>query len=346
MQTERRLRVGIIGLGRMGQNHIRAALRLEMQITRLFDLNSESITSSLQLIEEVGVETFTSVEDFFSGLANNVDLLIISTTASSHFTYLKMGIVSGVKKILCEKPIVNSVSQINEIEQLINSSDVNVAVNHQMRFIPLYNEVIALQSKYNMKNLVSMVVSAANFGLGMNVTHYFEAFRFITGSKIDKISGFLETDLLANPRGREFVDYAGIVFGVNGMNQKFFADFSSIAGHGVIVIYNFEKGKIIVDEIQGKVKILVREESNMELPSNRYGSQTREFNETIKPADSLAPTVSVIQALIEGSGYPDFEIGSHAVLTALAAIYSSSNSNIPVSINEENLSLIPDLKWA
>ena len=346
MRTERRIRVGIVGLGRMGQNHIRAALGLKMQITRIFDLNSESIKSSLQLIEENGVEVFTSEESFFNNLSDNVDLLIIATTASSHYSYLKMGVTSGVKKILCEKPVVNSVAQINEIRDLINSYDVEVAVNHQMRFIPLYTEVVALQSKYRMQNLVSMVVSAANFGLGMNVTHYFEAFRFVSGMKIDKISGYLESDLLANPRGREFIDYAGIVFGVNQLNQKFFADFSSTAGHGVVVIYNFEKGKVIVDEIQGSVTILVREESNMDLPSNRYGSQTREFCIKIKPADSLAPTVSVIKSLAEGYGYPDFEIGSQAVRTALAAIYSSANGNILVSPNEEQIQSMPEVKWA
>jgi predicted dehydrogenase len=330
----------------MGQNHIRAALSLEMQITRLLDLNAESIEASLQIIREQGVETFTSEDKFFMNLCDHVDLLIIATTASSHFSYLKMGVLSGVKKILCEKPVVNSISQINEIQELIKSFDVDVAVNHQMRFIPLYTEVIALQSLYKMQKLVSMVVSAANFGLGMNVTHYFEAFRLIAGKKIHKISGYLESDLLANPRGREFVDYAGIVLGLNESNQKFFADFSSTAGHGVVVIYNFEKGKIIVDEIQGSVKVLVREESNMELPSNRYGSPTREIDIKIKPADSLAPTVFVIKSLVEGNDYPDFEVGSHAVQTALAAIYSSVNGNILISPDEEELMSMPDLKWA
>jgi len=266
METKPRLKVGVVGLGRMGQNHVRAALSLGMQITRLFDSNPESIASSLQLIREGGVEAFTSEETFFLNLSDDVDLLIIATTAPSHFSFLKMGIASGVKKILCEKPVVSSVAQINEIQELIKSFDVAVAVNHQMRFIPLYTEVIALQSKYKMQDLVSMVVSAANFGLGMNVTHYFEAFRLITGKNIQKIAGYLESDLIANPRGRDFIDYAGIVFGLNELNQKFVADFSSTAGHGVVVIYNFEKGKIIVDEIQGTVKILVREESNMELP--------------------------------------------------------------------------------
>lgn len=346
MQIENRVRVGIIGLGRMGQNHIRAALSLQIKITRLFDLNSESITSSLHLINEGGVETSTSVQDFFAGLAENVDVLIISTTATSHFTYLKMGIESGVKKILCEKPLVSSISQIKELQNLIATSSVDIAVNHQMRFIPLYKEIVSLQSKYSMQSLVSMVVTAANFGLGMNVTHYFEAFRFITGAEIKKISGFLEEDLLTNPRGREFVDYAGIVFGINEMNQKFFADFSSSAGHGVVVVYNFEKGKIIVDEIQGKINILVREELDMELPSNRYGSPTREFNLKINVADSLAPTVSVLDSLLRNDNYPNFEVGSYAVRTALAAIYSSSNGNLPISPNEEKLSLLPELKWA
>ncbi len=346
MQTERRQRVGIVGLGRMGQNHIRAAISLNMQVTRIFDLNSESITHSLQLIGEDGVEAFTSVESFYKDIANYVDLLIIATTASSHFTYLKLGITSNVKKILCEKPVVNSVSQIHEIQDLIKTHNVEVAVNHQMRFIPLYTEVIALQSKYKMQNLVSMIVSAANFGLGMNVTHFFEAFRFISGGEIDKISGHLESELLTNPRGPEYVDYAGSVFGVNKRNQKFFADFSSNAGHGVVVIYNFEKGKVIVDEIQGAVKVLVREDSDMELPSNRYGSQTREFLFNIKPADSLAPTASVINSLVFGKSYPDFEIGSQAVRIALAAIYSSANGNILISPNDEQIVNIPEVKWA
>ena len=49
-------------------------------------------------------------------------------------------------------------------------------INHQMRYLPQYQIPKKLVNSESCNGLKSMHISAGNFGLAMNGTHYLEAF--------------------------------------------------------------------------------------------------------------------------------------------------------------------------
>lgn len=74
-----------------------------------------------------------------------------------------------------------------------------LAVNHQMRFMEQYTNIKGLIDAAEFGGLRSMVVTAGNFGLAMNGSHYFEAFRYLTGESIAQISAWFDPSNVPNP---------------------------------------------------------------------------------------------------------------------------------------------------
>ena len=255
MNTKESYSVAIVGLGRMGMNHLAAVLDLKMDVTRLYDTKYENMEKALQEFS-LNSKLCNTLEDFFNGL--NVDLLIIATTADSHFELIKKAVETQIKKILCEKPLVRSVAQLETIARMIEGSDVVLAVNHQMRFLHQYTKVLDLQQEFKLGALTSASYSGANFGLGMNVTHYFEAFRYLTGIEIRNVWARLDKDPITNVRGEQFSDASGVILAENSADQKLFVDFQLGSGHQVLAVYNFRNGKIVVNEIEGHLSVISR----------------------------------------------------------------------------------------
>lgn len=335
--------VAIIGIGRMGLNHLAASLDLNMQVSRLFDTNVENLEKAVSQYS-LDTETCDSIDAFFDDL--KADLLIIATTADSHYELINRAVAAGIKRILCEKPLVRSVAHIEAIENLIKESGVSLAVNHQMRYLNQYTKVLEKQKKFQLGQLTSASFSGANFGLGMNVTHYFEAFRYLTGVEIRDVWARLDVDPITNVRGNQFSDASGVVFAENPMGQKLFVDFQLGSGHQVLAVYNFRNGKIVVNEIEGKLSVISRLEESLDLPTNRYGAPSRTENFEILGVDIRTSTRDLIEALLSEGDFPDFEVGAHSVRCAFAAIRSQLSGSSAVNIYDPQLSKMDEVYWA
>jgi hypothetical protein len=181
-----------------------------------------------------------------------------------------------------------------------------------------------------------MIVSAANIGLGMNVTHYIEAFNWLTKSPLNSISSRLEANPIGNPRGMQFEDRAGQLTGFNANGQRLFVDFGSDLGHHIFVTYNFKTAKIFVNELNGRIFLDTRAEDYLDFPTSRYGCENNIFEFEIFQNSSTEPTQEVIEAFCLGEDFPSGESGFLTVAGAFAAIASSESGSQFRSIAEES----------
>ena len=116
---------------------------------------------------------------------------------------------------------------IDEFKKMINACNVSnslLAINHQMRFIEQYQIIKELSSSEEFGGLKSVNVSASNFGLAMNGSHYFEIFRYLTGYKNKEVSFSNDEENVRNPRGNEFRDNSGQLFAVNEAGQRLYME--------------------------------------------------------------------------------------------------------------------------
>jgi len=83
-------------------------------------------------------------EELYEKDYRNFDLISIATPTITHFDYLKDILPGSSCVIICEKPIVSSLQQANEILSIYKSSSSRVLVNYPRRFQPGY---VALKKK-------------------------------------------------------------------------------------------------------------------------------------------------------------------------------------------------------
>lgn len=338
------LNVGIIGLGRMGQRHIEVVQKMGMNVCGIVDL-SESI------IIEVAQKYNIEVDCFFKNAKEMIlkarpDALVVATTAPTHAEFTILAAQYNVKYILCEKPISLSLDEAAAMIDACAHYSSYLAINHQMMFLPQYTQIKHIIDELSFGALSSIHVLGSNFGLAMNASHYFEMFRFLTGSNIHTIQAWLENEKLPNPRGAQFEDYSGVLIAQNLDGIKMFIDFSAKAGHGLQVAYIFKYGQIIVDELSGFVRSICRKEEFKTLPTTRYGmpDDIREYQ--IEPFEMIDSTIMVWKAMFSDSDFPNHEVGLHSLHCLLAAIESHEKNNIAIAVNEIHINPSRKFKWA
>ena len=227
---------------------------------------------------------------------------------------------------------------INECKQMIAACEqygVVLAINHQMRFVEQYQTIKGLINTSEFGGLASVTVSASNFGLAMNGSHYFEMFRFLTGKKITQLSFSMDQENVPNPRGKEFNDCSGQLCAINDAGQRLYMELGGDIGHGLNVLYGCRYGQIFVDEIAGYVRAVSRREEFRDLPTTRYAMPSNETSfELTSAADIIISTQDVWNAMLDGENYPDGECGIHAIKALVAANISGEEDSRKIFIDD------------
>lgn len=136
MSNLKKIRLGIIGLGNMGSNHLKI----------LSFLNSAEIVFTSDLNIKNKKKNFFFTKNPYS-LLKEVDAVIIATSTSSHLELIEK-IGKEVKNILIEKPIAQN---FFETKKIINFAKKN-KLNMKVGFIERFNPAIESLTKNIKKN--------------------------------------------------------------------------------------------------------------------------------------------------------------------------------------------------
>ncbi len=334
----------VIGCGRMGVRHIRALLDLKFEVNGIFDISMPSCEQAIEKHELSKDIIFDDIDELFK--KTKTDLCVIATTAPSHKAYILKAIKNGVKKILCEKPLSISLKDCYEIIDVCKANEVDLAVNHQMRFLDQYTIPKKLLASEEFGGLESINVTSGNFGMAMNGIHYIELMRFMFDEAPRCVTAWFDAADLPNPRGSDFRDKSGSMRLTTASGKKLYLDASVSNGHGLIATYVAKRGQIIVDELAGKLYATRRNIEDKDLPSTRYGQPSIIMSEDIAAIDIVESTKAVITALIKGEGYPTVMDATLAIKALVCAYVSNENNNRAVGLSDSNLPLERVFAWA
>lgn len=323
----------IVGMGRMGERHLKNAMDKKFKIQAVLEVDSERfehIKSEYNLVETQSLRNLSEIK-----YLKDIELVIIATNADSHLEYAMECLkLDGLRHILCEKPMAQSIGDCLEMISVAEERGVNLSVNHQMRFMEQYRIPKQICNSPAFGGLVSMSINAGNFGLAMNGTHYFEAFSFMTDSEIATISATLSDDVVRNPRGDQYSDVGGVVVAETTSGQTLILNCIPSQGHGVTVTYQCMTGWLLVDELTGEITTQRRKSEFRSEPATRYGLPSIQENLTVAPADALKPSASVLSALIDNQEFPDGYCGLETVKAVHASHVSSQNGGRKVNLRD------------
>lgn len=322
----------IIGTGRMGRSHILAAQQLGYTLAGACDRSSDQIKA---IGAEMGLpddRRFTDAEAMFATV--KAPLVLIATTADTHAEMVVNAAASGAKFILCEKPMATSIADCDRMIAACQASGASLAINHQMQFMPQYLAVKALAEDGRLGEIGSMNVVGGCFGLAMNGSHYFEAFRFLTGAPVKSVSAHISPDEIGNPRGPQFRDGAGAILAIGESGKRLLVSAGADQGHGMTVTYATRYGHIFCDELEGTLIVTARKPEHMLMPMTRYGMPWDRWEERFQGLDNITATLAVIEALTGHGGFPNGEHGRDVVKSLVAAHFSSENQGRQVHLDE------------
>lgn len=338
------MRVAIIGMGRMGVRHLDAAQRLGMNVCAVVDHSEQAIVAAIAQHGVAAKEVYADATAMLESA--RPEALVVATTAPMHASITIAAAQAGVRFILCEKPMAVSLAEAKAMIGACEAAGATLAINHQMRFMPQYNQVKALIAGEDYGPLSSILVAGSNFGLAMNASHYFEMFRYITDRTVDSVQAWLDDERVANPRGAQFEDRAGRLLARTDAGPSMYIDFAASAGHGLQVIYICRNGQVVVDELAGTMHTTVRKAEFRSLPTTRYGMPADHHIYTVAPAETVAPTMDVWRAMFAGQNYPGGETGLHALSCLVAAHASEQAGGVPVRLGAKSSSAEKVFPWA
>lgn len=131
----KKVKVGVIGLGRMGKHHCRIYSNLRyVDFVGVYDLDHDSVC---QVSELYDVPRYNNVDD----LLEQVDAVSITTLTPAHYELAMRTLAAGVHALV-EKPLTETIEQAEEVTRTAEESGLVVQVGHIERFNPTYCELL------------------------------------------------------------------------------------------------------------------------------------------------------------------------------------------------------------
>lgn len=140
------VKVGLLGLGRMGQNHLRVLSMLKgVELVFVADADT-SLAKRLGAAH--GVEAAVDLERALS----TVEAVVICTPTVTHADYIQLA-GANVRNIFVEKPLADTLEDARNVAEFVRREEINLQVGFIERFNP------AVQGLKNVLDKAERVIS-------------------------------------------------------------------------------------------------------------------------------------------------------------------------------------------
>jgi predicted dehydrogenase len=242
--------IWIVGCGRMGIQFLNAIKSSKgLRLGGLIDYNVDNIPNliaKMKLPEVPYGKDLNLLKEAGFNLTN--DVLIIATTADSHFSLTEVAINMGVKKILLEKPLTTSIAEGHALIKLVKDNQVNLYVDHTRRWMVTFQSLRKLLASGIIGKPESLTMPYGESGVAMIGSHLFDLCRFILDAEIVSVSSSIDQTQKENKRGARFYDPTGNFRCLlsNGVVADLYLSNALSKRHNLLYIVG-SKGRIEVD---------------------------------------------------------------------------------------------------
>mmetsp|Transcript_68016 Transcript_68016/g.142026 ORF Transcript_68016/g.142026 Transcript_68016/m.142026 type:complete len:789 (-) Transcript_68016:105-2471(-) len=204
--TKKPVRVGVIGTGAMGKEHIRNLALIGEGLATIAAIADPDPNARMEAVADMGAERSADClvfEDYREMLwSNTVDAVIICTPNFQHIEVLRDAIPSG-KHILCEKPLCSNVEDCLEVERLLEAqssrkradSSVKKGIfmtGMEYRWMPPISRLIQETDSGNLGQLHTLVIREHRFPFLTKVANWNRFNRYTGGTLVEKACHFFD----------------------------------------------------------------------------------------------------------------------------------------------------------
>lgn len=202
-----RIKVGVIGTGRIGKLHLEN-LSVRISSAEVAAVADVFVEGARTLAKTFGIKTVT--KDYREILANDdIAAVVICSPTDTHAQYTMEAAEAG-KHIFCEKPLDLSLEKIRKVLDVIERTGVKLMVGFNRRFDPNYAKVqqMVRDGKIGSPHILKISSRdpapppaeyiAVSGGMFLDMTiHDFDMARFVIGSEITEV--YAKTNVLIDP---------------------------------------------------------------------------------------------------------------------------------------------------
>lgn len=209
----KKLKTGIIGLGRIGQIHLSNLLHHipNAEVIAASDVSA----SARELAIQAGVPVVTA--DAGEVIHHpGVEAVIICAPTPQHVS-LTIAAAQAKKHVFCEKPLDVHIPAIQSAQRAVAENGVKLMLGFNRRFDPNFSriaslvkdksigapQILRITSRDPAPPPLEYVKVSGGIFLDMSI-HDFDMARFITGSEVNEV--YVKGDALIDPRIREYHD--------------------------------------------------------------------------------------------------------------------------------------------
>lgn len=288
------IRVGLIGVGKMGISHYSIlGGNKDVEVAAICD-NAAFVTAGIKKVTKV--ETYSDVDDMISKA--KLDAVIISLPSVTHFGAAKAALDRGMH-VFVEKPLCLNPSESKALADLAKSKRVANQVGYHNRFIGTFMETRrlvqsgAIGEPYHIGGTAfGQVVIRPKSGstwrtkksegggcLHDYASHVVDLMNFIVGPPKEVLGARLRSIYSKDVEDAVYATF-GYENGASGQLETNWSDDSYRKMSTTISVYG-TKGKIIVD--RQECKVYLREDA--EAPGYNAGWNIRYITDLQKPVD-------------------------------------------------------------
>lgn len=219
----------VVGFGNMGCRHAQSFLANKENKIFIIELNDEIFNQNQS---RIGANEGNLVRVDFSSLTDKkIDFAVIATSAEIRFNLFIKILEAGIKNILLEKVVFQSLAQFEEALTLIDKYQAKVHCNFLNRYSKSYN---AIKDTIKSGTKINFSVTGGHFGFACNALHYIDLFEYMTGSEVYLHASNLIKSDKPNIRGDKYVEVFGqqIWKTKNGDQLFISSDFENNSGKG------------------------------------------------------------------------------------------------------------------
>lgn len=203
----RKVKIGVIGLGRIGMMHLKNLLMLSDKY-RVVGISDPFKDNLKEIADQFGVTEYS--RDYQDILNDQIDAVLIASSTNTHAEIITAAAKAG-KEILCEKPIDTDIDRIKDILKVVRDNNVQLQVGFNRRFDHnfdkihrLVNEgivgspqIIKISSRDPEPPSIDYVKVSGGIFSDMMI-HDLDMIRFLSGTEVSEV--FAQGSVLVDPK--------------------------------------------------------------------------------------------------------------------------------------------------
>ena len=334
-------KVLIIGCGYHARGNLIPALLHTNLFSKflIYDLYKKSFDELRSNLTSDSLEKISFYENWaiLAKELNSEILAVVSTPADSHLFYFEKLVGRGVKYYYIEKPLAQSLGDVNKIKKLSETGNIKIASGFYNSFISPVVNYNKYQNRYNLGNLCSVKAYGGNNDLSAFGIHIIDLANVLFDSDpINIIANINGTTI--NPRGEKYFYHGGsIILEYANMQELTISYHSdSLISNRVQLIFKYG---LIEFEYIDKTNMRIYSIQNKEEDIPIYKHQRAQLVDEIPLSfDWKLYFSQIFVNIINGNHYPDLNRNVTATNSLIGSLISNEMGKmLQLPIGNDNL---------